>query len=58
MTVAFRIHRGSTSVIPRAEGAAYVGDGTGINRAEYLAVIQGLRLVADRMYVGEWPVLR
>ena len=38
---------------PYAEGACFVGK-TGINKAEYMAVIQGLRLVEDRMYVGDW----
>jgi ribonuclease HI len=51
--VAFRIHRGSTNAVPDAEGGIHVGD-TGINKAEYLAVIQGLKLLADRMYVGDW----
>ena len=54
MAIAYRVHRDSTASVPLAEGAAYIGDETGINRAEYLAVIQGLRLVADRMCVGEW----
>lgn len=51
--VAFRIHRDGSQSVPRAEGAVYVGD-TGINRAEYLAVIQGLHVVYDQMFVGEW----
>lgn len=51
--VAYRIHRDSTAETPSAEGAAHVGT-TGINKAEYLATIAGLRLVADRMYVGDW----
>jgi len=54
MAIAYRVHRDSTATIPLAEGAAYIGGETGINKAEYLAVIQGLRLVADRMYVDEW----
>jgi hypothetical protein len=42
--VAFRRHRDSTATMPVAEGAVHVGE-TGINKAEYLAVIQGLRRV-------------
>lgn len=51
--VAYRAHRDSTASAPYAEGACFVGK-TGINKAEYMAVIQGLRLVEDRMYVGDW----
>lgn len=51
---AYRIHRDSTANRPLAEGAAYVGGDTGINRAEYMAAIMGLRHVADRMWFGEW----
>jgi ribonuclease HI len=54
MVAAHRVHRDSTSTIPAAEGAAYVGAEMGINKAEYFAAIHGLRLVADRMYVGDW----
>lgn len=52
MVVAYQIHWASTTREPFAEGAAHVGD-TGINRAEYLAVIHGLRLLVDKMYVGD-----
>jgi ribonuclease HI len=51
---AYRIHRDSTVNRPLAEGAAYVGNEIGINRAEYMAAIMGLRHVADRMWFGEW----
>lgn len=51
--VAFRIHRDTTDSIPFAEGAAHVGR-TGINKAEYLAALLGLRLVADRIEIGDW----
>ncbi len=51
--VAFRIHKHSTALPPIAEGAVHVGE-TGINKAEYLAVLQGLSRVSDRMFVGDW----
>jgi ribonuclease HI len=54
MVAAHRVHRDATSAIPAGEGAAYVGADMGINKAEYFAAIHGLRLVADRMYVGDW----
>lgn len=34
MVAAYRIHRDSTSKVPDAEGAAYVGTDMGINKAE------------------------
>jgi ribonuclease HI len=50
---AWRIHYQSTERAPNAEGAALVGR-TGINRAEYLAAIQGMRHLADEMELGNW----
>lgn len=50
---AYAVFRESTATIPIACGASFVGR-TGTNKSEYFGALHGLRLVADRMELGDW----
>lgn len=54
--IAYRLHLEDTGARPIAMGTALIGE-SGINRAEYLAVIHGLRALLDLMKLEDYAPL-